>query len=58
MSFSARDILLADDAEKRIEEVENAMDNGALSEWLFEIREALAKDLQPTSWAILRRQGQ
>lgn len=33
-------------------EVENAMDNYALSEWLFEIRAALSKDLQPLGEAL------
>jgi hypothetical protein len=35
------------------EQVANAMDNVALSEWLFEIRSALAKDMQPLGDALM-----
>lgn len=37
---------------KTAEVVENAMDHYALSEWLFEIRSALAADLQPLGDAL------
>ena len=37
---------------KKVEEVANAMDSEALGEWLFEIRGALAKDMQPLGAAL------
>ncbi len=48
----ARPEVIRQDTPQDLEILANAMDNQALGEWLFEIRSALAKDMQPLGAAL------